>query len=314
MSLAGPARPPVPPLFAGLCDDAALFPPGNAPVAAAVPAHRRHRAAWYAGLVGPFLLGPDRIAEVGAAGGAEPLEVVLVVRDGPAALAPALTRMAEQPGLRLVGVELGPDPEGSPAEAAARGCAALDRELPPGVTGVVELRRGTGGEGTGGEGTGGEGAGLERALDLVAGSGHRAKYRTGGLEPRAFPSTGELAAFVTGCAARGLGFKCTAGLHQAVRHTDPATGLTHHGFLNILAATDAALRGEPERAEAVLACRSGGELAAALATALADDGRTGRLRALFTAYGTCSVAEPLADLTALALITRPDPTLDHGCP
>ena len=312
MSQAGPARPLVPPLFAGLCDDAALFPPGNAPVAAAVPAHRRHRAAWYAGLVGPFLLGPDRIAEVGAAAGAEPLDVVLVVRDGPGALAPALTRMAEQPGLRLVGVELGPDAEGSPAEAAARGCAALDRELAPGVTGVVELRRGAGGEGAGAESTG-----LDRALDLVAASGHRAKYRTGGLEPRAFPSTGELAAFVTGCAARGLAFKCTAGLHQAVRHTDPGTGLTHHGFLNILAATDAALRGEPEPAEAVLACRSGGELAETLADALADDGRTGRLRALFTAYGTCSVAEPLADLTALGLITRPeppDPTLDHGCP
>ena len=303
MSQAGPARPLVPPLFAGLCDDAALFPPGNAPVAAAVPAHRRHRAAWYAGLVGPFLLGPDRIAEVGAAAGAEPLDVVLVVRDGPGALAPALTRMAEQPGLRLVGVELGPDAEGSPAEAAARGCAALDRELAPGVTGVVELRRGAGGEGAGAESTG-----LDRALDLVAASGHRAKYRTGGLEPRAFPSTGELAAFVTGCAARGLAFKCTAGLHQAVRHTDPGTGLTHHGFLNILAATDAALRGEPRQQVArVLECRDGAELATALAGADAA-----ALRSVFTAYGTCSVTEPLEDLAALGLLTDPDTTLDRA--
>ena len=31
-------------LFDGLFDDAALFPPGNAPMAAAVPAHRRLRA------------------------------------------------------------------------------------------------------------------------------------------------------------------------------------------------------------------------------------------------------------------------------
>ena len=303
------ARPLVPPLFAGLCDDAALFPPGNAPVRAAVPAHRRHRSAWYAGLVGPFLLGPDRTAEVGAAaaggqdaggGAAEPLDVVLVVREGPGALAPALARLAAQPALRLVGVELGPDAGGTPAQAAERGRAALDRELPPGAAGVVELRRG---------------AGLDAALDALAGSGHRAKYRTGGLEPQAFPAPRELAAFVTGCAARGLPFKCTAGLHRAVRHTDAATGLTHHGFLNILAATGSALRGGPERAvEALLDSRDGGELSAALAEALADDGRSAPLRALFTAYGTCSVAEPLADLAALGLITRPDPTLDHGCP
>ena len=38
-----------------LIDDAALFPPGNAPMPAAVAAHRRHRAAAYRELVGPFL-------------------------------------------------------------------------------------------------------------------------------------------------------------------------------------------------------------------------------------------------------------------
>jgi len=291
-SAAAGAQPPVPPLLAGLCDDAALFPPGNAPVDAAVPAHRRYRSAWYAGLVGPFLLGPERIDEVGAAAAGEPLDVVLVVRAGPAALSGALARLARQPALRLVGVELGPDAEGTPAQAAERGRAALERELPPGVTGVVELRRGDG---------------LEPALDRLAGSGHRAKYRTGGLDPQAVPSPGELAGFVVGCVARGLAFKCTAGLHRAVRHTDPATGRAQHGFLNILAATDAALRGEPHRAEAVLDCREGGELAAALTGA-----RAAPLRALFTAYGTCSVTEPLADLAALCLLTRPDTTLERA--
>jgi hypothetical protein len=301
--MSGPAAAPplAPPLFAGLCDDAALFPPGDAPVDAAVPAHRRHRSAWYAALVGPFLLGPDRIAEVAAATAGEPLEVVLVVRRGPAALADALAALARRPALRLVGVELGPDADGAPADAAGRGRAALDRELPPGVTGVVELRRGDG---------------LDQALDRLADSGYRAKYRTGGLEPSAFPTSAELAAFVTGCAARGLAFKCTAGLHRAVRHTDPATGLTQHGFLNVLAAADAALRGEPQRAEALLDCRDGGALAAALGAALADGGPAEPLRALFTAYGTCSVTEPLTDLAALGLITRPDPApdaLDHVC-
>jgi len=39
-------------LFAGLFDDAALFPPGDAPMAAAVPAHRELRAR-LGELVGP---------------------------------------------------------------------------------------------------------------------------------------------------------------------------------------------------------------------------------------------------------------------
>ena len=48
-------------LFTGLFDDAALFPPGDAPMAAAVPAHRQLRAR-LGDLVGLGLLWtPERI-------------------------------------------------------------------------------------------------------------------------------------------------------------------------------------------------------------------------------------------------------------
>jgi hypothetical protein len=285
----------VPPLFNGLCDDAALFPPGNAPVVEAVPAHRNHRAAWYAPLVGPFLVGADRIAEVGAAaeetGGAElPLDVTLVVRSGPSGLASALEETAKWPGLHLVGVELGPDADGSMAEAAARGCAVLDRELPgQHIHGAVELRRDPGA------------AGLGLALDVVAASPYRAKYRTGGLDPQAFPSAEELAAFITGCAARELAFKCTAGLHHAVRYVDPATGFMHHGFLNILLATHFAVQGADVVAVAEVLADHGAEGLAAVAADLTDD-QIERTRRTFTGYGTCSVLEPLEDLTELGLV------------
>src|SRR5947207_25884 len=56
----------VPTAFVGLLDDAAVFPPGNAPLADAVTAHRAHRAAWYAAMVGPLLLPPDDVADVPA--------------------------------------------------------------------------------------------------------------------------------------------------------------------------------------------------------------------------------------------------------
>ena len=45
----------VPEFARALLDDAAMFPPGLAPLAEAVPAHRRHESAPYAGLVGPLV-------------------------------------------------------------------------------------------------------------------------------------------------------------------------------------------------------------------------------------------------------------------
>ena len=44
------------PMFIGLCDDAAVFPPGNAPLRDAVPAYARHLGSAYASVVGPFVL------------------------------------------------------------------------------------------------------------------------------------------------------------------------------------------------------------------------------------------------------------------
>ena len=64
-----------------------------------------------------------------------------------------------------------------------------------------------------------------------------AKFRTGGLAAELFPTPVELAAVICACRDRELPFKLTAGLHHAMRHTDPETGFTHHGFLNVLAAT-----------------------------------------------------------------------------
>jgi len=219
----------IPPLFTGLCDDAALFPPGDAPVSKAVPAHRGHRSAWYAELVGPFLATPRHFAEVAdVARATETLvPLILVVPDGPAALGAAVQATMGAPGVELVGVELACGPDGSAGQAANTAAYALARELLEGVRGTVEVRRGQG---------------LQDALDVLASMSYRAKFRTGGTASAAFPTVDELAGFIVGCAARKLPFKCTAGLHGAARHTDPLTGFEHHGFLNILAATDAALR------------------------------------------------------------------------
>ncbi|MGW4378320.1 hypothetical protein [Kitasatospora sp. NPDC004531] len=258
----------VPELYRGLFDDAAVFPPGDLPLAEAVPAHRAHRAARYAAAVGPLLAPIDKLAELALL--APEFPVVVTVPAG--RLADAVKAAA---GLPLAGVEYvaGEDVRATVAE--------LDALLPDGVTAAVEVPR----------------TGTAAALDALAGTRYRAKYRTGGLSHAAFPSVAELAGFQLACAERELPYKCTAGLHNAVRHTDLGTGYEHHGFLNVLLAAGSS---DLDEATGLLAERDGARLATAVQSL--TEHQVARIRSAFTAFGTCSIAEPLEDLTRLGLL------------
>ncbi|MFJ8041780.1 hypothetical protein ACIRBX_14910 [Kitasatospora sp. NPDC096147] len=249
----------LPALFLGLFDDASVFPPGDLPLGEAVPAHHGHRSAWYAPAVGPFLVGAGRAGELSALRPEFPVALVL---------APGTAEYRPVAGLDVTGVEVA--------------AAELPAGLPSGLVAALELP---------------PGELLFKQLDQLAGTRHRAKFRTGGLAAEAFPTEPELAAFLAGCAERGIPYKLTAGLHHAVRHTDPTTGFEHHGFLNVLLAA-----ADPDRAADYLAERSGGRLADA-ARQLTDR-QIATARRSFTAFGTCSIAEPLADLAELGLLTR----------
>ncbi|MBV9821583.1 MAG: hypothetical protein JO144_05015, partial [Actinobacteria bacterium] len=54
----------IPPLFRHLFDDAALFPPGNAAMPAAVGGHDGYRHDWYADLVARFVCPAGRLTEL----------------------------------------------------------------------------------------------------------------------------------------------------------------------------------------------------------------------------------------------------------
>jgi hypothetical protein len=265
--------------FSGLFDDAALFPPGEAPMREAVAAHRALRTR-PGGLVGPFVVPASRLGELFAyAEDSAPLDLSLIA--APAALPGAAERIAAQPGARLAAVEI---PEVAGARAALDAVHAL-ADL-PGLPAAVEVPR------------------SERrddVLDVLAGTGYRAKLRTGGLRAELFPSTDELAATLHACAERGVAVKCTGGLHHAVRHLDPVTGLAHHGFLNVLLAAAELAEGAP--AGTAAGCLRD-DYAAGLAAAIRSwtPERAARARALFTSFGTCSIAEPVADLVALGLL------------
>ncbi len=80
------------PLLRGLCDDAALFPPGNAPLTEAIPAHAAYLQADYDALVGPFVFPAPRLGELAAYVSADsPVTLSLTVPAGPSDTAAALS-------------------------------------------------------------------------------------------------------------------------------------------------------------------------------------------------------------------------------
>jgi hypothetical protein len=269
-------------LFEGLFDDAALFPPGDAPMGAAVPAHRELRSR-LGGLVGPFVVPAARLDELADHLGDGPaFEVSVIAAAGN--LPAAVERVTADPRLVLAAVEV---PAVADAAGAEQVVVVLDGVLPVDVPAAVELPRTDA---------------RDAVLDALAGTRYRAKLRTGGLKAELFPSPGEVAGTLAACLSRGVAVKCTAGLHGAVRHTDRATGFPHHGFLNVLLAVDALVAGAP--ALPWLEQEDGATLADAVRTWSPD--RAARARAVFTSFGTCSVLEPVDDLVALGLLPAAD--------
>jgi len=272
----------VAPLFDRLIDDAALFPPGDSPMSHAVPAHLGHRHAPYAEIVGRFLCPASRLAElVGELPDLPAVEVGLVVDTGLAGLPTALNAVAAEPRLRLGAVEIAL-PVDDVVTAARRALAAL----PVGVPGYIEVPRLAGAEA------------MLNVLNFLMGTGVGAKYRTGGPTAAAFPSGPELATFLVECARRGLSFKCTAGLHRPVRHRDPETGFVHHGFVNVLLATLAAMEGDD--VEGLLAATDGPALAE-LCWSLSVEEQYA-IRAAFRGFGSCDMVQPMAGLAGLGLL------------
>ncbi|QBR94413.1 hypothetical protein EXE57_09360 [Nocardioides euryhalodurans] len=274
------------PAWSGLVDDAAVFPPGNAPLPDAVSAHRERRDEWWADLVGSFVVTDEKLSGVG-----DPLPLSVVVTGGAGAV-PGALRIAGRAGHTVAGLEIAlrdlDDLAGNARRvAAAVDAAAVEGLLDDEVPTYVELPAVP------------DAGSWLRAADAVAESGLRLKFRTGGLEAHLFPSATTLAGWVDAALDRETPFKCTAGLHHALAHTDDATGFAHHGFLNVLVATLRAFDGAAtDEVVALLEARDPEPL---LTTG--DD--LARGRRWFTSFGSCSVTEPLDDLLALGLLEKP---------
>ena len=230
---------------------------------------------------------PDLATGLGQPG--PPCPVAVVVTGGAGAIGPALTWAARVDRLRLAGVEVALRDEPPLSRNVARVALALDHAgLADEVPVSVEIPR-----------TEGWPAILD-ALDAVAEMGFRAKLRTGGEEAAAFPTEAEVARFVLACLDRQVPFKCTAGLHHAVRSTSEE-GFEQHGFLNVLAATRVALDGAGE-SDVVQVLADRDPASVALRVRALDEASARSTRRWFCSFGSCSVSEPVADLRRLGFL------------
>lgn len=272
-----------PPLLRQLLDDAAVFPPGSAALADALESHREYRTTWYSDLVGPLLVPASQIKTLSGMLHQDETITVGVVADGLAL--GDLFRPLTPRGIVVHQVEAPVARRGEdPQPTLNRFVEHLHRYA---FKGFAEVPLAWG---------------LLGALDTIAqarasGVDIAAKFRTGGLAAELFPTPVELAAVISACVQRQLPFKLTAGLHHAIRHGDPETGFTHHGFLNVLAAVCLANDGAEVADIAAI-------LASTQPLALIETIRPFKIdpRPYWVGFGTCSIVEPVADMQQLGLI------------
>jgi hypothetical protein len=251
-------------------DDASQFPPGNLSLPQAIENHEQWRGSRWEPLVGRLLTPLGRMGELCERLGAARSWSIGVILPGDASPSTATNAVA---ALGATGAVL------TAIEAAASAEHELvDRWSESFPAAAVYLE------------------GTADAVPRIAERGAHAKIRCGGLAADAVPGPAAVAAFLRACADARLPFKATAGLHQPLRHHDVGLGCHQHGFLNVLAATAAAIDGasQPELIEILLAedlealNMSGHDICAA--------------RELFEAFGTCSLAEPIDALLDIGVL------------
>jgi hypothetical protein len=284
VELPAPGPRGIPPLFARLVDDAALFPPGTAAVPQAVADHLDARSGEYTGLLGPMLCQASRLAELitelAKLKPSAPVPLSLVCDTGLGGVPKALSIIeGRQELLALRMVEMP-----APSDVDDVWLERVSEFVPEDIIRVVEPRRG--------------GDGWLDGIRRVAEHGCWPKLRCGGQTAESVPSIDVVTDFLAVAATLDVPFKATNGLHTAVRGTNPETGFTHHGFLNLLVATARSLSGNDVRA--ALASTDGAALADE-ASALSDDAAN-VVRGVFASYGSCSLKNPVAELEGLGLL------------
>lgn len=293
---------PIRALLTGLIDYAGLFPPAGLGMSDAVRAYAGHLASPDRWILGRFVVPSQRLDEFAAV--ADPI----LPRDDASAW-----RLAALPAPDIAGSVQAMGEFNCRHAAAGQGRAVIDTiefkatsaqdltpilaHMPPWLTAYVEVplddRMGA-------------------ILDTVKSHGARAKVRTRGVTPDAFPTSEGLARFLRAATDRDLPFKATAGLHHPLRgayrltyDADAAQG-TMFGFLNVFLGAALARRGgSHDEVVALLEERnprafitSGDQITWRGHAFRVSDFHDLRERAAVS-FGSCSFREPTDDLRTL---------------
>ncbi len=268
--------------FEKFFDDAAVFPPGLAPLERAVDEHIRRAADPVASrFVGPLVLPVGQVEKAIELAGSSAIDINVV---GPAEQIDDLKKImsANTTDSRVVGAEFKLGSLEAPEALKAVADFASENS---GIEVYLELpyEQVT-----------------DENLDFLAQHGINLKFRTGGVTADLFPSDTELVDVIDKALHHELAFKFTAGLHRAMRYTDEETGFDHFGFANIGAAIDTLQRGG-SRDDALAALNSTDSDAVSEKITAGDT----EWREAFRSFGTCSVPEPTGTLRDLGLM-RPE--------
>lgn len=272
------------PIFERFFDDAAIFPPGLAPLDSAVKNHIDRKKHQVAPLVGSLVLPIDQLKAAGDLAEGASVEVSAVITDQEVdRLRLFLDDHSPAQNVSVIAAEVKLDP-GSETEGWKKRLSQLQAEYPHLKT-WVELP-------------------YDRISDEVlrwlGEEGLQLKFRTGGIRSELFPAPEELVEVLRCAVDNKIPFKLTAGLHRAMRYTNPKTGFAHFGFLNIAAAVRTLQDSKDESAAlAVLNSDDSVQVKAA-----ATDRKS--WRDTFVSFGTCSVVEPLETLVELDLYSKED--------
>ncbi|HEY4433790.1 MAG TPA: hypothetical protein VGM99_05255 [Candidatus Cybelea sp.] len=289
------ASPAVFAAFASLIDYAGLFPPAQLSMPQAREEYRQARAGPYAWMLGRFIIPLKLLAEDGqnapgpfsAIAAASEIERLAALRTAGAAI-----ETIETP------VTTGSDDEGTVRESLQQLRVRLDLlglgDLPVYLEFVRSPENSLS---------------IESAFSAAAAASFGAKLRCGGVTRDAVPSVEEVARFIAVATAASVPFKATAGLHHPVRHFNAQSGFVMHGFLNILAAAALAAHVDLATLSRVVAEEDPNAFGFEASAMRWREQRidVARLREMrergFVAYGSCSFAEPVDDLTALGILT-----------
>ncbi len=289
-------------MLAGAIDYAGLFPPSAVSMAEAVLNYAAYRNTDYNWMLGRFVVAAARLDEFHETAqdfvprdGADPWRLAVIVGDD-------FVRTHNQ--IKTFNAEYGPGVVCDCVEVRADSVGMIENaaaSLTGDVTAYFEI------------------APDEHMPDLISAvaiKGQRAKIRTGGVTPEAFPKSAGIVRFVRACLAANVPFKATAGLHHPIRCFRPLTYEadspqgTMHGFLNVFLMAGFAREGyRPSLLESVMeeefdevfhfddqsvTWRDEYKLTTWQIERLREKG--------IQSFGSCSFDEPVADLQKLGIL------------